>query len=94
MSEILRIYLEKRYGILAVESTTLEILRDFKNQNIEIDLKAKEELKEVLESCDLAKFAKWIPEPTEIIHLNKESKGIVEETKAPKVSPEEVPSGV
>ncbi len=77
LSEILRIYFEKHYGILAVESTTYEITRDLKQKSLTPALRAK--IQEVLEASDLAKFAKWKPEPAEIIQLNKKSKEIVEE---------------
>ena len=79
LSEILRNYFERRFDILAIESTTFEIIRDLKNK--ELDLKLREQIQEVLEAADLAKFAKWTPKPTEIISLNKKSVRIVELAK-------------
>lgn len=83
LSEILRSYLEKRYKIAAVESTTFEIIRTLKS--IELTPALKNKIRDVLESADLAKFAKWKPEPAEIIALNKQSMEIVQESKPPEV---------
>ncbi len=79
LSEILRVYLEKRFHILAVESTTDEIRRLLKNQVLEAPL--REKITEVLEAADLAKFAKWKPEPSEVTQINQRSKQIVEESR-------------
>lgn len=79
LSEILRVYFEKRFGILAVEFTTHEILRSLKHKEIPSALLKK--IEEVLEAADLAKFAKWKPEPAQIIQLNQKSRQIVEEAK-------------
>lgn len=79
LSEILRIYFEKRYGILAIEATTYEIMGALKNA--EVPLVLREKIENVLASADLAKFAKWIPEPKEIIQINQQSKRIVEESR-------------
>jgi hypothetical protein len=78
LSEILRIYFEKRYKVLAVESTTLEILRAIRPLRLDAGLYQK--IQYVLESSDLAKFAKWIPTPAETIHLNKKAEEIVRES--------------
>lgn len=56
LSDILRRYLENRYGFLALESTTDEILKDikqhlYKTQNIK-------DINEFLQDADLVKFAK------------------------------------
>ena len=78
-SEVLRIYLEKRFQILAVESTTYEIISALRKNNTEQSFTQK--LADVLESADLAKFARWKPEPAEIISLNKKSKELIEESR-------------
>ncbi len=87
LSEILRIYFEKRYSIAAIEATTYEIMRLLLQKELPSPLKDK--IKEVLESADLAKFAKWKPEPAQIIQLNQKSKQIVESCR-----PVEVKSGI
>lgn len=87
LSEILRIYLERRYHILAIESTTFEILHYLKQK--ETPEKLVQKIDEVLLAADMAKFAKWVPEPTEIIQLNKKSKEIIDDS-----AQKEIPHGV
>ena len=81
------VYFEKRLQILAVESTTKEIHISLKQKEMEGAL--VEKVIEVLEGADLAKFAKWLPEPVEIIRINKKAKEIIDDLK-----PKEVPHGV
>jgi hypothetical protein len=56
---IFREYLEKRYQIPALESTTDEIIRDLRNTSFSKN--AEKSLIEVLEWADMAKFAKATP---------------------------------
>ncbi|MDD5670908.1 MAG: hypothetical protein PHN49_04635 [Candidatus Omnitrophica bacterium] len=86
-SEIIRIYLEKRFKVLAVESTTYEIVR-FLKQN-QVDQSLLEKIDEVLEASDLAKFAKWRPEVFQILDLNKKALQVIDEAK-----PKETQGGV
>lgn len=94
LSEILRVYFERRYGILAVEYTTDEILKALKEKALSVELRIK--IQEVLEAADLAKFAKWKPEPAEIIQINQKSKQIVDQSKpGPQPSSDpEAPRGI
>jgi len=78
LSEILRIYFEKRYKIVAVELTTVETLRALRPQHLETGLYQK--IQYVLDAADLAKFAKWIPAPPEIVQINKKSEEIIQES--------------
>ncbi len=87
LSEVLRVYFEKRFGILAVELTTFETMLVLAQK--EINPALLEKINEVLQAADLAKFAKWKPEPKEILEINRKSKEIVEEA-----APKEVPGGV
>jgi len=93
LSEILRIYFEKRYKILAVEFTTVEILRELRHQHLETGLFQK--IQYVLEASDLAKFAKWIPTAPETLQINKKAEEIVQES-APVLceAPVETPHGI
>ena len=59
LSHTIREYVENRYEILALESTTDEILRDLKDKDFDEDLKGN--LKEMLQLADLVKFAKAEP---------------------------------
>ena len=93
LSEILRVFFEKRYQILAVELTTLETLRALRPQHIDPALYQK--IQYVLEAADLAKFAKWVPTASEVVQINKKSEDIVREaTPASAVTAPEVPHGV
>lgn len=56
---ILREYIEKRYQVPALESTSEELLSQMKNTDFPLELKA--DLANVLMQADLAKFAKAIP---------------------------------
>jgi len=62
LTEITRTYIEKQYGIPAMECTTEEILHAFRKSNPEDNL-LDEILKELLELADLVKFAKEDPLP-------------------------------
>jgi hypothetical protein len=63
LTDIIREYMESRYNMMAVESTTAEIidqLRNYLDDRIII-----EKVREFLELSDLVKFAKLIPIPDE-----------------------------
>ena len=62
LCDVTRTYIERQYGIPAMESTTEEILHAFRKTNTE-DLLLDEILKELLELADLVKFAKENPLP-------------------------------
>jgi len=81
LSEILRQYFERRFEILAVESTTSEILRDLRKREIPESL--LEKIQQVLDTADLAKFAKWKPPAPEILQINQLAKKIIEEARPP-----------
>ena len=83
LSEILREYLEGRFGIQAMESTTDEI-----NDTLILQDNLKLKLREVLAQADLAKFAKFKPLGDENIRLMKQAKDFVRHTK-PKLKAEE-----
>jgi len=78
LSEILRVYFERRYKVFAVESTTFEILRALRPLHLETTLYQK--IQYVLESSDLAKFAKWVPSAPEVSQLNKKTEEIIKES--------------
>lgn len=93
LSEILRVYFEKRYQVLAVELTTVETLRALRPLHIDPVLYQK--IQHVLEAADLAKFAKWVPTASDVIQINKKSEEIVKEAAPLSVpSVTEVPHGV
>jgi len=61
LTDILRLYLEYRFGWLALESTTGEIENAI--DNYQIKEKAKDNLLQILRTADLVKFAKLLPAP-------------------------------
>jgi len=65
LTDIVRVYIEDRFTIPAMEQTTFEILAGFKENESQIDKKAFDELKEMLDMSDLVKFAKFTPLPDE-----------------------------
>lgn len=78
MSEILRRFLERRFQIRALESTTGEVTNALKPL---ITMDNMTLIREVLSFCDLAKFAKYTPSPSEILEQNKQAKLVVDRTK-------------
>lgn len=79
LSQILRVYFERRFEITAVEATTHEIVFQLKQKKIPEPLLGK--IADVLEAADLAKFAKWVPPLTEMIKIKQEVKQVVEEAR-------------
>lgn len=79
LSEILRAYLEGRYFISALEETTTEIMQEMEHHLSDEHLKQR--LHEILSTCDLVKFAKYIPDQQEIERLKEWSVDFVQQTK-------------
>lgn len=59
ITDTIRLYIEGRFGIQALELTTDEIMRAFKSQVV--DAASKEKLQQLLVLADFVKFAKQIP---------------------------------
>ncbi len=59
IADAIRLYIEERYELPALESTTDEIMLAFRSQVI--DKMSKEKLQSLLQLCDLVKFAKMFP---------------------------------
>ncbi len=79
VTDTIRKYLEERFDILALEKTTVEIIKDLKYSDI--ISKDKFFLQEILRQADLVKFAKFKPDNADgEIVLNK-SIEFVERTK-------------
>lgn len=64
LTEIIRRYIEGRFGIMAMEQTTDEVLIEFEGQEI-LSEKDYELLREMLTQADLVKFARAEPLPDE-----------------------------
>jgi hypothetical protein len=61
LTDIVRVYIEERFTVSAMEQTTFEILNSLKSKESQIEPKSVTELKEILEVADLVKFAKLTP---------------------------------
>jgi hypothetical protein len=65
LTDIVRVYIEDRFSIAAMEQTTFEILNSFKGEELQIEKKTVKELGDILELADFVKFAKLTPLPDE-----------------------------
>ena len=79
LTDILREYLEGRYKVSALESTTDEIVSELSAK--EIPVRQFEQLKELLTRADFAKFAKLRPGPTENMMGMEVARNFVKETR-------------
>ncbi|MCB0562159.1 MAG: hypothetical protein KDD09_24570 [Phaeodactylibacter sp.] len=79
LTHILRAYLERRYGIKAMERTTEEILRELEQAGMEATYRSQ--LQQLLRTVDLVKFAKAEPPPTFHAEAMEKVSGFVEQTK-------------
>ncbi len=91
-SEIVRIYLGRRYRINAIDLTSFELLQALEGNGIgDLILKV---LGQFFERCDLVKFAKHRPpEPEHASTLEKARLIVKETTPSPVGQPQETPPG-
>jgi len=89
LSQVLRVYLERRYDIPALVLTTPDLLRMMRQRRSTVPWSASP--KDLFARCDLVKFAKLIPEPPELRNDIEAAIQIVRAT-APKPPPEPEPS--
>jgi len=81
LSEIVRHYIEGRFGIRAPEMTTEEFLA-YTNRTQALAARHKEALSPFLLCCDMVKFAKHPSDAREIEHSFQVARHLVDETKA------------
>jgi len=80
VSDILRRYLERRFGLRAPERTTEEFLAELAASDT-LSAEHKAVLGQFLQHCDLVKFAKMEPSEQEIQHTFDACKNVIEQTK-------------
>lgn len=80
VSDILREYLEKGFEIRALERTTGELMRDLRKKS-EITMERQAELRELLDTADLVKFAKFRPDASEATETHQSAVKFVEQTR-------------
>lgn len=87
LTEILRQYLENRFGVFSLELTTSETLDALYKTGFKKD-GTYNQLKGVLTNADLVKFAKYTPEPAEHESVFNDSWNFVNATKEETASDE------
>jgi hypothetical protein len=80
LSDIVRRYLEDRYGVRAPELTTEEFLQEAR-RSAELSESHRELLSSFLEHCDRVKFAAYHPEPNESKRALQVSRRFLDETR-------------
>ena len=80
LTEILRLYIEGRWSVGALEMTSHEILKALNNVDIKSD--SRSNLMEILFTADMVKFAKALPEAEENEQLFTYAYYFVENTKS------------
>jgi hypothetical protein len=83
ISEIVRAYLEDGFKTPALERTTSELMRDLRRRS-DIPVERQVALKELLEACDLVKFAKFRPDTAEASQAHASAVKFVEQTRPKK----------
>ena len=93
VSDTLRMYIEDRFGINAMEQTSDETLASFKFRRDLIGEKSLEQLSQILQLSDLVKFAKYYPLPDDNNMSLINAYFFVNQTKQEEVKkPEEKPA--
>ncbi|HEU4403216.1 MAG TPA: BatD family protein [Candidatus Polarisedimenticolia bacterium] len=90
LSEIMRRYVEARYGIETLDRTTWEILEAVRAAKIA--LRVSTGLGEFFGACDLVKFAKYLPRPEETRATVEMAYRLVDESRAAPSPPSEAPA--
>ena len=79
ISDTIRLYIEERFKVNALESTTAEIMKAFRSQVV--DKESKDKLQQLLMLSDLVKFAKQFPIISEHTFTLQNAFDFVNETK-------------
>jgi hypothetical protein len=90
ISDVLRRYVEARFGVPALEMTTWEVVGGLEREGVEPEF--RDGLRSFLDRCDLVKFAKVRPDVDSSRSLILEGRSLVERsarTVAPAAEPRE-----
>jgi hypothetical protein len=79
LSEILRRYLAARYRVNAMEVTTSELMEAL--GRVDVSIAHRQPIADLLRTCDLVKFAKFIPETERQKASIEEAAALIESTK-------------
>lgn len=80
ISDILRHYLGRRFGLASMGDTSYELLEALERQT-PMGQEDRAQLASFLEACDLAKFAKAQPDEPQMMGLVDSARGLVTKTK-------------
>ena len=89
VSQVLRVYLEQRFGLQAPERTTEEFLRELESGD-GLARRHRAELERFLSQCDLVKFANVVPGHDEHERTFALAEAFVESTREDRAAPAEV----
>ncbi len=87
VSDTVRLYLEERFDFHAPERTTEEFLHELKATDRLLP-DQKQSLGEFLSVCDMVKFAKYEPGPSELQALHNSAVRLIDETEPQPMTPE------
>lgn len=79
LSSIIRTYLERRFAFPALESTTKEIRWALKDRSWASEI--RDDVVSILEICDGAKFARFLPSGETISLLHKKAEDVIKKTQ-------------
>ena len=86
LTEILRVYIDQRFHINAMEMTSTQIVETLRRNE---ETKAvNQQLRDILEMADFVKFAKMRPLPDDNVQVMRYAENFVEETKPEEKTPE------
>lgn len=89
LTDILRRYVEERFGVSASVLTTGDLMRQLREVELDRGLVAR--CREVFDHADLVKFARWVPAADEIRKDWSEAEHLVRETAPPPPEPKPAP---
>jgi hypothetical protein len=87
LTEVAKAYVERRFGVLALDRTTDEIRRELVREGDRIAPLSADDLVAFLQRCDLVKFARFAPETDEAQHELGRVRDMVETTRPDKAAP-------
>lgn len=87
-SDIVRAYVEGRFGVDALEMTTREVLDGLRAHDVEEAILG--DFRQLLERCDLVKFAKDRPAPERCREVIPSGRSLVDRTRVVVAAPEAV----
>lgn len=79
LTDILRAYMQRRYGFRAMEYTSAEILAKLRNE--ELSERTRKRIENLLPLSDFVKFAKYVPDAQQNEDAYQDAYYFVEETK-------------